>query len=82
MVCRARVTVNESGKYSDELNFSWWYKTNSEDIGFAIYYVGNGDKLETVFPNICLECALVPESGQMECKKVGKCTLNFRFLFI
>jgi len=55
----------------------WWYKTNNEDIGFAIYYVGNGDKLETVFPNICLECALVPETGQLECEKVGKYIVEF-----
>lgn len=59
-----------------QFSFSWWYKTNNEDIGFAIYYVGNGDKLETVFPNICLECALVPETGQLECEKVGKCNLD------
>uniref|UniRef100_A0A915ITL5 LAGLIDADG homing endonuclease n=1 Tax=Romanomermis culicivorax TaxID=13658 RepID=A0A915ITL5_ROMCU len=46
-------------------NYGWKFRTNGEDIGFAVYFDANGDRkdMEQIFPYIRLECSIVPVEG-------------------
>lgn len=58
--------------------FRWSYATIDEDIGFAVYHDWRQtsksiEKMLPVYPNIRLECSVVPVTGSLVCDNPGRC---------